>query len=48
MANPFEKPPGRVENPKIQQCPKCGGTGKDKNNNKCGTCNGDGKIRANN
>ena len=34
------------ENPKIQTCPKCGGTGK-VSGSTCSTCGGSGKIKAN-
>jgi DnaJ-class molecular chaperone len=46
--NPFEKAPGSGnENPKIQICPNCGGTGKDKDGKSCSPCRGTGKISAN-
>lgn len=47
MGNPFEKPPGQPEKPKIVKCPNCGGTGKDSKGNTCSKCNGSGTVRDN-
>lgn len=43
MKNPFEKPPGRPENPSIWKCPHCGGSGKNRDGKPCKPCNGTGK-----
>lgn len=43
MGNPFEKPPGKPENPKIWKCTHCNGTGKDRDGKTCKPCNGTGK-----
>ena len=45
MGNPFEKPPGQPESPKIVTCYTCGGKGKDKDGNSCRTCSGTGKVK---
>jgi DnaJ-class molecular chaperone len=47
MGNPFEKPPGQPEKPRIVTCPHCGGKGKDKDGKTCKPCNGTGKVRDN-
>lgn len=45
MRNPFEKPPGQSENPRLVKCPHCGGKRKDKDGKSCKPCNGTGKVR---
>ncbi len=47
MGNPFEKAPGRNEEPRVVKCPYCGGSGKTKDGETCKNCNGTGKIRDN-
>lgn len=47
MSNPFERPPGQPEKPKIVTCQACGGKGKDSKDEKCKRCNGEGKVRDN-
>lgn len=42
--NPYEKPPGRPEEPRVVICPNCGGSGK-KSGEDCKRCEGTGKIR---
>lgn len=48
MSNPFEKmhnPESKPENPKVWQCPHCGGKGKNANGEPCKPCDGTGKAR---
>ncbi len=48
MGNTWESgPEKKKENPKIQTCPSCAGTGKNKEGKPCSPCDGTGKIRAN-
>jgi DnaJ-class molecular chaperone len=44
MGNPREGAPGKPEQPKIVTCPKCGGSGKDKDGDECTKCEGRGKV----
>lgn len=44
MSNPFEKPPGQPEKPRVFDCPDCGGDG-NRDGKSCSTCHGTGKIR---